>query len=63
MELSITRWEMESSWLGKQGESSHREAGHGARGWKSQGDVSGEVTSKPVSRRVVPGEPGLAASD
>lgn len=43
--------------------SSHRRAGLGARERKSQGDVSSEVTSKPVSRRVVPGESGLAASD
>lgn len=63
VELSITWWEMGSHWLGTQGESSHGEAGHGAREWKSQGDVSGEVTSKPVSRRVAPGEPGLAARD
>lgn len=36
---------------------------HRAREQKSQGDVHSEVTAKPVSRRVVAGEPGLAAGD
>lgn len=43
--------------------SSHNEPVHGAREGKGREDVSSEVTSKPVSRREVPGEPRLAARD
>ena len=34
-DLSIIQWEMELSWLGKQGESSYREPGHKVRAWES----------------------------
>lgn len=42
---------------------SHNEPVLGAREGKGREDVSSEVSSKPVSRREVPGEPRLAASD